>query len=282
MQVGGAARYFAEPRTEDELIELVDFARQEKIPWIVIGKGSNLIFPDEGYPGLVITLLHFEQDQIATDVEGATVTASSGIFLYRLALALSNAGLAGAEFLANIPGTVGGALVMNAGFSRFVGQKNEIGDLVEEVTILNPDGGKEILAKEDLQFSYRHSNLDGRIVLSGKLKLWRRRPEEIKKEIRANFEYRNRKQDLQHPSSGSIFKNPPAPSPSAGELIDQLGLKGLCLGGARVSKKHGNYIINTGQAKSSHISELIHKIQEMVLNEKQVFLEPEVRILEKP
>ncbi len=282
MQVGGEALYFAEPTCEDELLEAIEFARQEKISFMVLGKGSNVIFPDAGYPGLVITLIHFQDNRIEFDPENPRVTVSSGVHLYRFALACRNAGLGGAEFLANIPGTLGGAVVMNAGFSRFPGQLNEIGDLVEEVTVLSEDGSKERLARKDLAFSYRHSNLEGRIVLEAKLLLWRRKPEEIEKEIRANFDYRNRKQDLLHPSSGSIFKNPKAPNPSAGQLIEKLGLKGTRVGSAMVSEKHGNYIINCGQAKSSDVIELIEKIQKTVLDATEVFLEREVRIIEKP
>ena len=281
MQVGGPAAVFAEPAREEELLELLEFARHENLPFFILGKGSNVIFPDEGFPGLVITLIHFEQDHIRFDSEKSLLSVSSGIYLYRLALACRDMGIAGTEFLANIPGTFGGALYMNAGFSRFPGQRNEISDLVEDVTVINPAGKKEIMKKEDLEFSYRRSNLEGKVILSGTLRVWKRNKEIIEKEIRANFEYRNQKQDLQHPSSGSIFKNPPAPSLSAGRLIDQCGLKGTQVGGAMVSPKHGNYIVNAGGAKSSDIIELIHKIQKWVLDGTGVLLEPEVRIIEK-
>ena len=282
MQVGGEAKYFAEPSTQEELAELVEFARQENIPFMILGKGSNVIFPDGGFPGLVITLIHYEQDGIVFDPDEPCVTASAGIYLYRLVLACRDQGLAGAEFLANVPGTMGGALIMNAGFSRFPGQTNEIGDLVEEVAVLGADGKKEILAPKDLEFSYRHSNLQDRIILSGKLKLWRRNPQEIEREIRANFDTRNSKQDLRHPSSGSIFKNPPLPAPSAGQLIEQTGLKGMRVGGAMVSAKHGNYIVNGGGARSSDVIQLIQKIQKAVFDATGISLETEVRIIEGP
>jgi UDP-N-acetylmuramate dehydrogenase len=282
MQVGGPAQYFAEPTCEEELVEAIEFARHEKIPFIILGKGSNVIFPDEGYPGLVITLIHYEDNRIVFDPERPSVTASGGVHLYRFTLACRDAGLGGAEFLANIPGTVGGALVMNAGFSRFPGQSNEIGDIVEDVTVMDPEGKKERLTRNGLTFSYRRSNLDGRIVLEAKFSLWRRAYGQIEKEIRANFDYRNQKQDLRYPSSGSIFKNPPPPHPSAGQLIERMGLKGAVVGGAMVSTKHGNYIINVGRAKSSDVSALIQKIQQAVLDATEIFLEREVRIIEKP
>lgn len=282
MQVGGAAKYFAEPSTEEELLELLDFARQEQVPYFILGKGSNVIFSDEGYPGLVITLIHFEQDKIIFDPERPLATASAGIHLYRLVVACREHGLGGAEFLCNVPGTVGGGLIMNAGFSRFPGQANEIGDITEEVCVLNEEGLKEILPKSRLEFSYRHSNLAGKIILSGTFRLWKRNPEEIQKEIRANFEYRNDKQDLKHPSSGSVFKNPLAPQPSAGRLIDQLGLKGLKVGDAMISLKHGNYIINAGNAKSADVFALIEKVQKAVFDATGIFLEPEVKKVQKP
>lgn len=277
MQVGGIARYFSEPSTEEELLEVLDYARQENLPYFILGKGSNVIFPDEGYPGVVITLIHYEQDKIIFDSEKPVVTASAGIHLYRFVVACRERGLGGAEFLCNVPGTVGGGLIMNAGFSRFPGQSNEISDLVEEVCVLNKNGQKETLAKDKLEFSYRHSSLEGKIVLSGTFRLWRRKPEDIQKEIRANFDYRNSKQDLKHPSSGSIFKNPGAPHPSAGKLIDELGLKGTRVGDAQVSEKHGNYIINLGNAKSSDVWDLIALVQKKVFDATGISLEPEVK-----
>lgn len=277
MQVGGTARYFSEPSTEEELHEVLEFAKTENLPYFILGKGSNVIFPDEGFPGVVITLIHYEQDKIVFDPDKPVVTASAGIHLYRFVVACRERGLGGAEFLCNVPGTVGGGLIMNAGFSRFPGQTNEISDLVEEVTFLNKDGRKEAWGKDKLQFSYRHSNLEGKIILSGTFRLWRRKPEDIQKEIRANFDYRNSKQDLKHPSSGSIFKNPGAPHPSAGKLIDQLGLKGTRVGDAQVSDKHGNYIINVGNAKSSDVWALIEQIQKKVFDATGIVLEPEVK-----
>lgn len=281
MQVGGLAKYFAEPNTEEELLDLLEYARQENLPYFILGKGSNTIFPDEGFPGLVITLIHYEQDKIVFDPDRPRVTASAGIFLYRLVLACRDNRLGGIEFLCNVPGTLGGALVMNAGFSRFPGQTNQIGDIVESVTVLN-NGRKETLQQKDLEFSYRKSNLEGKLVLSGTLQLWYRASEEIQREIKANFDYRNEKQDLKHPSSGSVFKNPAKPHPSAGQIIEGLGLKGMRIGDAMVSLKHGNYFVNAGQAKSSEFVELVAKIQKTVLDATGIKLEPEVRFVQKP
>lgn len=282
MQVGGLANFFAEPSTEEELFDLLEFAKSEQLPWMVLGKGSNVIFPDEGWPGLIITLIHYEQNRLHFDKEKFLASASAGIYLYRFVLACRDQGLSGAEFLANIPGTIGGALVMNAGFSRFKGQSSEIGDIAEEVTVLNSEGTKETLVRKDLRFSYRHSNLDGKVVLEGTFRLWHRGTDEIQKEIKSNFEYRNTEQDVRFPSSGSIFKNPGPGLPSAGQLVDQLGLKGERIGDAMVSLKHGNYMINAGKAKSSDLLALIRKVQKAVLDATGIHLEPEVRVIEKP
>ena len=282
MQIGGTAAYFAEPAGDEDLMELMDFAREEGLPWILIGKGSNVIFPDEGYPGLVITLIHYCQDDLFIDRKKNTAQASAGTHLYRFVLACRDQGLGGAEFLANIPGTLGGALVMNAGFSRYLGQSNEIGDLVKSVRVLNLDGTQETIEKKDVTFGYRTSSLSDRIVLGGTLQLWRRPMEDIQDEIRANFDYRNQKQDLHRPSSGSIFKNPGKDLPSAGKLIDQLDLKGTRVGDMMVSAKHSNYFINMGEGKSSDLALLIEKIQKAVLDETGILLETEVKMIQPP
>ncbi len=282
MQIGGLAESFAEPANEEELSQILQYAHRESIPYVILGKGSNVIFPDAGFPGIVITLLQFEKNKIEFDPARPEVRASSGVFLYKFVLACRDHGIGGSEFLANIPGTIGGALAMNAGFSRFPGQRSEIGDIVQEVTLMNPDGSKETLGKDQLEFAYRKSNLLGRIIVEAKFRLWRRSSESIEKEIRACFKYRNDKQDLKHPSSGSVFKNPPAPLPPAAKLIDELGLKGTRIGGMMVSPKHANYFINMGQGKCSEMVELIQLIQDKVFNAKGIWLEPEVRVIQKP
>ena len=282
MQVGGPATYFAEPANENELSELVEYAVTEKIPYFILGKGSNVLFSDEGFPGLVITTIHMDHEKVTVDVEKSRATASAGMHLYRFVLALRDAGLGGGEFLANIPGTIGGALMMNAGFSRFPGQTNEIGDIAEEVCFLDEHGKRQTWKRDELDFKYRRSNLRGKVILSGTFQLWPRDKEEIQKEIKANFDYRNSKQDLKHPSSGSIFKNPGLPHPSAGLLIEKAGLKGFQVGGAMVSAKHGNYIVNAGGAKTTDVLQLIEKVQKAVFESAGVFLEPEVHVIEVP
>ena len=282
LQIGGPARFFSEPGTREELIGLLEFARAEGLPILVMGKGSNILFPNEGFPGLVITLIHYGQNRIAFDHTFHTATVSSGVNLYRLATASRDAGLGGTEFLSHIPGTLGGAVMMNAGFSRVRGLKKEIGDLVEEVTVLAPDGQVRQLNRADLIFEYRHSNLDGFIILEAKLQLTPASPEEIQSEILANFAYRNNVQDLRYPSAGSVFKNPQASQGSSGQMIERVGLKGKRIGGAMISDRHANFIVNVGGARSGDVVELVRLAQQRVLDEFKVRLEPEIRIIQAP
>ncbi len=278
-QIGGPARFFSEPATIHELQSLLDFARAEELPLLVIGKGSNILFPDEGFPGLVVTLIHFEPHRIVFDQEQECLTASGGVNLYRLALAARDGGLGGVEFLSHIPGTLGGALTMNAGFSRFPGRKMEIGDFVEEVKVLGPEGGLRRLGREELRFDYRKTNLDGFVVVEARLKLYRAKPEEIQAEIQASFDYRNRVQDLRYPSAGSVFKNPGGKQGSSGQLIEKVGLKGQRIGGAMISDRHANFIVNVGGAKASEVLALITAAQEKVFEKFGIHLEPEIRII---
>ncbi|MBN1689240.1 MAG: UDP-N-acetylmuramate dehydrogenase [Candidatus Omnitrophica bacterium] len=281
MKVGGEARFFAEPTCESELLELIEYARGSNLPFMIIGKGSNIIFDDEGYDGLCISLLKFEPEKICWDREKKEFTVSAGVALSRLVTVCRDHQIGGFEFLANIPGTVGGAVWMNAGFCRHAGQRQEIGDLIVRLTGFNREGKKEILERGQIQFSYRTAHLDGWIIVEAVLRGYPRSREHIQSEIEKNMNYRNRVQDLQHPSSGSIFKNPVFPLPSAGKLIDQVGLKGFQRGGAMVSRVHGNYLVNLGHATSQDIIQLMNEIQTKVFNETGVFLEPEVKIIKK-
>lgn len=278
-QIGGKAKFFAEPASQEQLELLIRFTHEKEIPLLVIGKGSNILFPDEGFPGLVVTLIHFESNRIIFNQDSATVTASSGVSLYRLALAARNAQMGGIEFLSHVPGTLGGALVMNAGFSRIPGQKHEIGNLVREVLIISTEGETRRLGPQDFGYSYRKSNLTEFIVLEATLRLYRSTRDEIHKEILESFEYRNRVQDLRYPSAGSVFKNPGSALGSSGQLIERAGLKGKRIGGAMISDRHANFIVNLGNARSSDVQQLIQLAQAGVWEKFEVRLEPEIRII---
>lgn len=276
MKVGGEADYLAEPRTEEELCEALEFAKKKELSFFVLGRGSNVVFDDEGYRGLVISMLRFGEGEIQWDPEIRELTAPSGVTLHRLSLFCRDQGIGGTEFLSGIPGTVGGAVIMNAGFSRHPGQKNEIGDLIQAVTVLNPQGERLTLKREEIAFGYRRADLGPCIVLKAVLRLWKRKKDEIDREIKANFDYRNKKQDLSRPSAGSIFKNPPG-GRSAGRIIEAAGLKGLRVGDAMVSEKHANYIVNVGHATCADIKTLITTIQDKVFYAEKILLETEVK-----
>ncbi|MFA5167441.1 MAG: UDP-N-acetylmuramate dehydrogenase [Candidatus Omnitrophota bacterium] len=278
LRIGGPAAYFAEPESEEEISKLLAWAKREGLSFFVLGNGSNVIFGDAGYKGLVISMCRFRNDLIKMNLDQLQVTVSAGVSLARLVRFCQESGLAGVEFLAQIPGTVGGALVMNAGFSRYAGQHNEIGDLVLEVRVLQKDGTPAMLGREDLKFSYRHSNLDKYLLLEVVLKLWRRPKDQIWNEIKANRDFRKIRQDISGPNAGSIFKNPLGLHHAAGALIERAGLKGKQIGGIQVSEQHANYFINRGNATSADVIQLIEEVQKTVFHATGITLEPEIRI----
>lgn len=278
MQVGGRANYFAEPTTFEELSAILAWTHEERLPFFILGKGSNVVFDDEGYCGVVISMLRYRSEDLRR--EGNDVIAGAGVHLYRLAKYCATQELAGAEFFANIPGTVGGAVYMNAGFSRIAGTKNETADVLKEVCVLTAQGKKQTFKREDLKFEYRKSMLPEKaFVIEARFQLKPGNKTEITAEMQANFDYRNTKQDLKFPSSGSIFKNPPAPAPSAGKLIEKNGLKGRRIGGMQVSEKHANYFINVGKGSLQDLKALIEEVQTVVFVSDGIRLEPEVRII---
>jgi UDP-N-acetylmuramate dehydrogenase len=281
LRIGGPAAYFSEPEGEEELSRVLAWAKREGHSFFILGNGSNVIFEDAGYDGLVISMRRFRNDLIKVDLDRSQVTVSAGVSLSRLVRFCQESGLAGTEFMAQIPGTVGGALVMNAGFSRHAGQRNEIGDLVQEVRALRKDGTLVILSRENLKFSYRHSDLDTYLVLEATLKLWRRSKDQIREEMKANHDFRKARQDITEPNAGSIFKNPLGPNPAAGALIEKAGMKGRQIGGIQVSEQHANYFVNKGNATSADVAQLIGEVQKAVFHATGITLEPEIRIAQK-
>lgn len=281
LRIGGPAAYFAEPENEEELSKLLAWAGREGLSLFILGNGSNVIFDDGGWEGLVISMRRFRNDLIKMDFDRSQVTVSAGVSLARLVRFCQESGLGGAEFLAQIPGTVGGALVMNAGFSRHGGQRNEIGDLVQGIRVFRKDGTLAVLRREELEFSYRHSNLDAYLLLEATMQLWRRPKDQILNEIRANHDFRKRRQDITEPNAGSVFKNPTGRHPAAGTLIEKAGLKGKSIGGIQISEQHANYFINTGNAASADVVQLIKEVQKTVFHATGITLEPEIRIIQK-
>lgn len=274
-KVGGAAQWLAEP-TLDEVPTLLSWACEQEIALYFLGRGSNVLIADAGLPGLVV-LTRNSMGGISR--EGNYIVAGSGVFLPHLSKFAAREGCSGFEFLIGIPGTVGGALAMNAGLTVF--RPREMASIVENFDVVNPDGSIETFTMNDVHVGYRKTDLlDGkRFILKVRFR-WGDKgdPDEIR---RATFEHlaeRKRKQPLDKPTAGSTFKSPPG-SKGAGWYIDQAGLKGVQIGGARISPKHANWIENLNGATAADILHLIERVQCTVEERVGVFLEPEIRYL---
>ena len=273
-RIGGPARRMAFPASGEQLVLLLAEAERLGARPLVIGNGTNLLCPDAGLDRLVI-----DTSAALNRVESAgpdTVTAEAGASLARAADFACRQGLAGLEFAHGIPGTVGGAVCMNAG--AYGGEMRQV---VREVTVLFPEEGIRTLSGGDLAFGYRRSFLTDRpdaVVLRAVFRLAPGDPDEIRQQMRELMERRRASQPLDLPSAGSTFKRPEGYF--AGTLIDQCGLKGLTVGGAQVSEKHAGFIVNRGGATSADVRELIRQVQARVLVATGVRLEPEVRIID--
>ena len=274
-RVGGPAKRMAFPDRGEQLVLLLDQAERLGARPLVIGNGTNLLAPDEGLDRLVIDTSAGMDRLEAGDASG-TVMAEAGVSLARLADFACRQGLTGLEFAHGIPGTVGGAVCMNAG-----AYGGEMAQVVSEVSVLFPEAGIRTLSGADLVFGYRRSFLTERpdaVVLRAVFRLTDGDPDAIRASMRELMEKRRASQPLEWPSAGSTFKRPEGHF--AGTLIDQCGLKGLTVGGAQVSEKHAGFVINRGGASAADIRELIRQIQERVLAETGVRLEPEVKIID--
>jgi len=271
-QFGGPADVLAEPKNTQEIVRLVQYAKHSGLPYLVIGKGSNLIVRDGGIRGLVIVL----SDQYSRmELLGKTrIKAEAGARLIALARYAYEQGLSGLEFASGIPGSLGGAVAMDAG--AYGGEMKQV---VQQVTALNQQGQIVCLSNEEMNFSYRHSAVleQQLIVLSTELELTEKYPTEIKAQMDELSAKRRSKQPLQYPSAGSVFKRPPGKF--AGTLIEQAGLKGYRIGDAQVSELHAGFIINLGHATAAEVLQLIKHIQETVLRQSGVMLEPEIHII---
>lgn len=272
-RIGGNARRIVFPRTGDELQSVMRFARQCGGAPLVLGNGTNVLFPDEGLDRLVIS----SRDMAKLSVKDCVVTAQCGVMLARLAVFAQQHDLAGLEFAHGIPGSVGGAVVMNAG-----AYGGEMKDVLLGAEILFEDGAARYLPVEELDLGYRHSILSKRpgcVVLSASFALQPGKSEDIRHRMEELMARRMASQPLEFPSAGSTFKRPQGYF--AGTLIDQAGLKGLRVGGAAVSEKHAGFVINMGGATSADVKNLIAQIQRQVQLKSGVHLEPEVRIIEQ-
>ncbi len=270
LRLGGPADYLAFPRSATEVGEMFREAGERGVPVTVIGHGSNLLVLDGGIRGLVIRL---ERGMRAVRIEGTTIRAEAGAMLSSVARAAAEAGLSGLEFAAGIPGTIGGGVFMNAG-----AYDGEMADVVLRAEGLLPDGSGLSFSREELEFGYRHSAVAdrGMIVTSVTLEMKPGKTAEIQARM-ADFNARRaEKQPLDLPSAGSAFKRPEGAFAAA--LIDQCGLKGYSIGGARVSEKHAGFLVNTGTSSADFLA-LMNHVRKIVSERAGVELEPEIRIL---
>lgn len=268
--IGGPAELFGEPEDGEQLLAMVDFARDRGLPIFVLGGGSDTLFPDEGYPGLVLSLRKFQ----GVAVEGEMVIAEAGVSLKGLVRIALEHGLAGLEPLVGVPGRLGGAVAKNAG-----AHGAEIKDLLVAGEVLDWTGVVRRFEWHDFQFRYRGSALPQRgLLLRAWLRLHPDDPEAIRERIRAFEDYRKRTQPVGK-TAGCMFKNPPGAPYPAGKMIDLAGLKGFRVGDAEVSRIHANFFINRGRARAAEVLELMDVVRDKVQERFGVMLEPEIVII---
>ena len=270
-RIGGPAQYFVTPMDTEELSQIVVLCRAENVPFFLLGHGSNILVDDNGMTGVVIQLY---KNYSRYSIKGNVVKAEAGVMLNRLGQDIRDAGLTGFEFAAGIPGTLGGAVMMNAG-----AYGGEMKDIVESVSLMDYDGNLLEKSGEEMDFSYRHSIVEDEdlIVLGATLKLAKGDVKAISDKMNELAVARKTKQPLEFPSAGSTFKRPEGYF--AGKLIMDAGLKGYSVGDAQVSEKHCGFVINKGHANACDVLKLIDDVKKTVYDKFQVELEPEVRIV---
>lgn len=270
MRTGGPAALFAEPRNAQQLAHVHQWAQEKGLPLLILGNGSNLLIADSGFDGLVI---HLGRALSEVSVFANTLTAQAGASLAAAARAAAQASLTGLEFAAGIPGSIGGAVCMNAG-----AYGGEIAQVIVSARVLTPEGVR-MVSRDELSLGYRSSAVmqNGWVVLEATFELAPGSPDEIKATMADLAARRREKQPLQYPSCGSFFKRPVGYY--AGALIEQAGLKGYRVGDAQVSEMHAGFVINRGHATSSEIYRLMQEVQRRVQAQFGVTLEPEVRLI---
>lgn len=270
-RIGGPAEYFCLPETAEQLAATIAACREAGEDYYILGNGSNVLVSDKGYRGVVIQLF---QNQSEIRIEGKRLLVQAGALLVKVSHQAAKAGLTGMEFASGIPGTIGGALAMNAG-----AYGGEMKDIIVEALVMNQEGEQLRLTREELELGYRTSVIarKGYIVLEAVLELEKGEPEAIEARMQELKEARTSKQPLEYPSAGSTFKRPEGYF--AGKLIMDAGLRGYQVGGAQVSEKHCGFVINRGNATAEDVMGLIRHVQAEVLRQFGVALEMEVKTL---
>lgn len=255
-KIGGVVRCIVYPKSVEKLVQLMKMIRSLHLQYKILGNGSNLLFSEKNYEGILIKLSEFDH----LDINGNKIKVGSGFSLIKLTRIAAKKSLTGLEFASGIPGTVGGAIFMNAG-----AYKSDMGYIVKSIKVLTPDNRIIELENRELNFHYRTSFLKTHtnyICLEAVLKLSYGKKEAIEDLMKSRLKRRLESQPLNYPSAGSVFRNPPGAF--SGELIEKAGLKGMMIGGAMVSEKHANFIINKNNATGEDIKELIEKVKKTV------------------
>ncbi|WP_338473247.1 UDP-N-acetylmuramate dehydrogenase [Niallia sp. XMNu-256] len=274
MKIGGPAQVFIEPFSVEGLEKTMRALKKYKVNWRAIGRGSNLLVSDEGIEGAVIKL---GNNLNHMELNGSDLTVGAGYSLVALAVLISRKGLSGLEFASGIPGSVGGAVYMNAG-----AHGSDISKILTEAHILFADGTMQWVSNQEMEFSYRTSVLQKKrpgIVVEARFVLTEGDKEEIVAVMQKNKDYRKVTQPYDSPCAGSIFRNP-LPN-YAGKLIEEAGLKGFQIGGAQISEMHGNFIVNAGNAKAEDVLDLINYVKKTIYEKYNVQMETEVEIIGK-
>ena len=270
--IGGPAELLLLPAETGDIVTALQYAREEGMPWRIIGSGTNILVPDKGLPGLTIK---FWRQFSSIYIDGTELTAQAGATTWEVSRVAAEAGLSGVEFVCGIPGTVGGAVFMNAGVKEL-----EIRNVLLTATILERDGSVAARSPEELGLSYRSSALqdDGGTVMDARFSLRKGAPEEILIEMNRFLAERRAVQPINQPNCGSVFRNPPGDF--AGRLIEAAGCKRMQVGGVAVSEQHANFLVNLGGGTSSDVLELLERIKERVERRSGMRLELEMRIVE--
>lgn len=271
-RIGGPARFYVRVHSISALTQLIDVCEQEGIIWMIVGRGTNLLVSDDGYDGVIITLGRDFRKHVV-DAEQGLIVAGAGDMLSSVVQDAFRASVAGLEFAVGTPGSIGGAIRMNAG------SKDEwIGSLVRDVTTYSPSKGLTKRLGSEIGWEYRHTDFDpDETILECALNVEIVDPFFIRGKMEANLARRKKTQPLNMPSCGSVFKNPEGAS--AAKMIDELGLKGTVVGGAQISEKHANFIVNLGDAKAVDVCELMRLAKTRVQEVYGIELKPEVRLI---
>ena len=274
-RVGGRVDYLAFPSDIQDLQKILGWCKQRGVRYFVLGNGTNLLVRDGGVRGMAISLSRgfLRLEEVGGGPEENLILAEAGGPLGKLVEFSSEKGLAGMEFAAGIPGTVGGAIFMNAGAF-----KEEMKGVLHAVRLMDPEGNIAEKGKNQLRFSYRSLEVEkGAVILGAQFRLRRENGQKVKAKVEENIRWRRAKQPWDLPSAGSVFKNP-VQGP-AGRFVEEAGLKGSRIGDAQVSEQHANFIVNRGKARARDILALVEIIREKVFKEKGVWLETEIQVV---